>query len=325
MARDHARILCSIWRDADFLALSKDAQRAYMLLLSQPKLTLCGSLDYMPQRWASLAFDDDQESLEASICELCDTGFVVVDQEAGELIIRSFVKHDGLLSSPNLVQAMWKAWLGVFSEELRYAVIEQLPDHAFEPGFGTAKKAYETPREALDLRSNPPSPKGSPKGSGKGSPTPSPSPSPSPTPVVVSPTAEAVAVVLALHDLERLRQDKPDHHVGDPDRWLLSARRRRLLQDGERINAVIADHPEWTPEGCAESLLTPDAATPGPTPLDETQRAQMARMEATAKRARGEACATCDGVGMAENEASGLYEPCPTCRPRDHRAMGEAS
>ena len=50
MARSEARVLVSIWSDPDWLALTSTAQRAYLLLLSQPKLSLAGCLDWMPQR-----------------------------------------------------------------------------------------------------------------------------------------------------------------------------------------------------------------------------------------------------------------------------------
>lgn len=84
---------------------------------------------------------------------------------------------------------------------------------------------------------------------------------------------------------------------------------------------LLDAHPATTAEQLVASL---DSQTTTETPLDETLRAQFARMERNAARLRGEACARCEGVGMAELE-DGRYAPCPTCRPQDFAALGEAS
>lgn len=306
MARDHARIQCAIWRDAEFTSLSKDAQRIYMLLLSQPNLSLCGRLDYTPGRWANLAGDDSVTEIEDAIGELQTAMFVLVDEDAAEIIIRSFVRHDGVCDAANLIQAMWKAWGGMFSDTLRQAVVQELPDVAFQKGFGDEKKAYEPPREALEMRERDPlpnpSPKGSPKGSEKGSPTPVPSPSTDTTPVVVSPAdddrSQRIASVLADYDLERLRDDRPDLHVGDPARWLESARRRRLLQDGARIREIVENHPTWSDSDCANELLRPTTTSP----VDAMGQAQQERIERNAAYQRGEACPDCEGMGVIERD-----------------------
>lgn len=306
MARDHARIICAIWRDPEFTMLSKDAQRLYMLLLSQPKLSLCGGLDYTPGRWAQMAGDDHVAAVEDAVTELEEGRFVLVDGDAAELVIRSFVKNDGISDSANLIQAMWKAWAGIYSDDLRQALVWELPDVAFQRGFGDEKKDYEPPREALEMRAVEPlpnpSPKGSPRGSVKGSPNPSPtpvpSPSPVPTPVVVPPDATAVARALAAHDLERLREDKPEHHVGDVDRWLESATRRRLNVDGDRISEALAAFD--TVERAVAALTS---TAPKPTPLDSTGRAQAERIERDLRRQAGEyVCAACEDIGVVEQD-----------------------
>lgn len=315
MARDHARIQCAIWRDAEFTSLSKDAQRIYMLLLSQPNLSLCGRLDYTPGRWANLADDETIVEVVCAIDELETHQFVLVDEDAAEIIIRSFVRHDGVCDAANLIQAMWKAWAGMFSDTLRQAVVQELPDVAFQHGFGDEKKAYEPPREALEMRERDPLPTPSAKGSQKGSPKPSPTPVPSPstdtTPVVVSPAdddvATQVAERLAEYDLERLREDKPEHHVGDVDRWLASATRRRLNVDGERIRSLIADFPAWSTDDVFRAIT--DAA-PKATPIDATLRAQDERMERNRRRLAGEFnCAACEDVGVLEQD-DGTFADC---------------
>ena len=126
MARDHARIHVAIWSDPDFRSLESSAQRMYLLLLSQPRLSYCGSLDYLPTRYAMLAPDEDDSSVERAVKLLEADRFVVVDRDSHELVIRSYVRHDGLLSSPNVTKAMVKDRAALLSERLRDVIDEEL-------------------------------------------------------------------------------------------------------------------------------------------------------------------------------------------------------
>lgn len=126
MARDHARIQVAIWSDPDFRRLDSTAQRMYLLLLSQPRLSYCGSLDYLPTRYAMLAPDEDDLSVEQAVKRLEADRYVVVDRESHELLIRSYVRHDGLLASPNVTKAMVKDRAALLSEMLRAVVDDEL-------------------------------------------------------------------------------------------------------------------------------------------------------------------------------------------------------
>lgn len=121
MPRTHARILCSIWRDDEFVALSPAEQRMYLLLLSQPDLSLCGALVWRPKRWARLAPGETVASVETAIQGLSERGYVMVDDEHDELWIRSFIRYDGLLKQPNMVKAMWSAFDQLMSKPIREA------------------------------------------------------------------------------------------------------------------------------------------------------------------------------------------------------------
>jgi len=126
MARDHARIQVAIWSDPDFRNLDSTAQRMYLLLLSQPRLSYCGSLDYLPTRYAMLAPDEDDLSVEQAVKRLEADRYVVVDRESHELLIRTYVRHDGLLASPNVTKAMVKDRAALLSEMLRGVVDDEL-------------------------------------------------------------------------------------------------------------------------------------------------------------------------------------------------------
>lgn len=126
MARDHGRVFVSIWADPDFRKLDREAQRMYLLLVTQARLTYCGALDYMPGRLATLAADEDEESIQKAINTLEASRFVIGDYVTSELLVRSFVRHDGLLGSPNMTKAMLKDRAALLSDVLRDAVDAEL-------------------------------------------------------------------------------------------------------------------------------------------------------------------------------------------------------
>lgn len=126
MARDHARILVAIWSDPDFRDLPANGQHMFFTLLSQPRLTYVGALDYLPNRLAKLTKKATPRTVANAVGILEDARFVHTDDETGELLIRSFVRHDGLLSSPNVTKAMAKDYEALLSEPLRRVVDEEL-------------------------------------------------------------------------------------------------------------------------------------------------------------------------------------------------------
>jgi hypothetical protein len=95
MARSYANIFTAIWEDEEFTALSSDAQRAYFMLVTQPDITACGSLALTLKRWASLVRAGDRDKLQPALVELDAAEFVKIDDDTEELLVRTFVKHDG--------------------------------------------------------------------------------------------------------------------------------------------------------------------------------------------------------------------------------------
>lgn len=151
MARTQAKLFASIWKDPDWLALPSGAKNLYVLLLSQPKLSLAGCLDIMVARWAAMSPDTTTESVEAALGELEAARFVLVDAEHGELVIRSFVANDigrGTVNS-NLVKGMWGAWESIMSPVLRKMVVDEMPADLFD------RCPDEVPSEAAQMRSEP--------------------------------------------------------------------------------------------------------------------------------------------------------------------------
>jgi len=126
MARDHARIFTSIWRDTDFRALTVDAQHTYLAIVSQEALTYAGVLDYRPGRLAALSKDATARRVEAAVKTLERLRFVVVDRETEELLARSYVRHDGVMDRVNMGKAVARAMNKVVSMPLYGAVIDEL-------------------------------------------------------------------------------------------------------------------------------------------------------------------------------------------------------
>lgn len=265
MARTHARILTSIWGKDDWRRLSPDEQWAYFLVLSQPGLSMCGVLSYTPKRWAQLTAGSTVAKIRKAIAGLVEARFLLVDEETEELLVRTFAKNDGVLQSPNLVKAMWKAYGDVVSERLRAAFLEGLP---------------EPFREGLPERFRQPDEKGSPPHARARAPLPQthdPDPAPSPsrvdnpassrlpaedggddetTPEIIS----AAFRILAERNLER-RNDELQHRGQEA---ITAPRRRRAwmatdIRTSEETLTKVArmyldDQPKMTAQQLAEAL-----------------------------------------------------------------------
>lgn len=139
MARGHGRILTSIWEDADFLALDEQQQRMYLFLISQPNLNHAGLLPLTLKRWARKARGLTVADVERTLAELAGLRFVVVDDDTEELLIRTFVRNDGVWRQPKVMAAMVSGAQEISSVVLRRALLEEmdnlpLGDLSDEPG-----------------------------------------------------------------------------------------------------------------------------------------------------------------------------------------------
>ena len=158
MARKEARLFTSIWSDRDdFCVLPAHAQRVYFLALSQPDLSYCGVLSYTAHRWAALASDTTAKSIRSAVTTLTERGYFLTDETTEEVLIRSFIRHDGILRSPNLIVAMGYDWERVHSEGLRKAILEGLPE-GFGEGLpeGKRERLPKPLRELACARETPP-------------------------------------------------------------------------------------------------------------------------------------------------------------------------
>ena len=207
MAREFARITCEIWSDDDFRNLTGPAQLLYLTLLTHNSLSYCGVVDWHPGRIAALTRENTEHQVRLAAAELSYNYFCVFDQGTDEVLVRSFLRHDGLLKQERLHVSAAKAFGSVASNKLRAVIVFELqrfkrenPDLAGwkKPQMMTLLKQTAVSVRETDVEMSMPSGMGflpvdnfpfgqgfgqrlpQTPGSVSGASTPSPSPSPSP-------------------------------------------------------------------------------------------------------------------------------------------------
>lgn len=126
MARDHARIQTAIWSDPDWRRLDQGAQHVYWLLASSPDLSYCGRLDFIPGRMTDMCAGLTETKILTAVRKLERAKYVVVDRKTHELLVRSFIRHDGILARRNMGHACGRALGLVHSQAIRDAIVHEL-------------------------------------------------------------------------------------------------------------------------------------------------------------------------------------------------------
>lgn len=126
MARDHGRVLCKIWNDKDFRALSRSAQAMYMQLLSQQSVNNAGVLPLQVSKWAKGCDELTTEQVWADLEELISRGYVVVDTDTEETLIRSFIRNDGGMAHKYIFKNALTCAQAAESDDVRLALATEL-------------------------------------------------------------------------------------------------------------------------------------------------------------------------------------------------------
>lgn len=129
VARDYAAIYTSIWSDPDWRNLTAAQQHTYLQVLTQPKLSPCGVLDYLPNRLArgSSGLTETVVAANIKILRQADPRpWLVLDEETDELLARSFVRYDSLMNAHRSAKAVAKDYRTITSAALRLTVVEEL-------------------------------------------------------------------------------------------------------------------------------------------------------------------------------------------------------
>lgn len=150
--RDYAQVHLSIWGDDNFRDLTPAAQHLYLVLLTAPGLTYAGVDEWHPGRIAARAAGWTPDDVRDAAAELIHHLFIVVDEDTGEYLIRTFIRHDGLMKQRNLGVSMAKARALVSSRGIRGVIVHELKAlHDARPELAAFKA--DAVRDAMD---NPP-------------------------------------------------------------------------------------------------------------------------------------------------------------------------
>jgi hypothetical protein len=195
MARDYGQVFSRIWRDPDFIALPGAEQRTYLMLLSQESMNYAGVLDLTVGRWARYAPDTTPADLRRSLATLAERRYVLTDEDTEEVLVRSFIRNDGLWRNVRMLRGAIRSALQVQSPALRLSLAEELrrldpvviPDEAKKAlAAAEARAAQQELTEAVDILAATPAPAPSAAPAAGGGPAPD-----------AAPAAEVVAAPAA--------------------------------------------------------------------------------------------------------------------------------
>lgn len=119
--RQFARYLASNHRDPDWAEMTTLQHDCYMSILSSPDLSWAGVIPYFPARYI-IAKDLTERKVARTWDELAELNKLVIDKRTGEVLVRTFMRHDNVLVKPNIVKAFCGALDRVASEVVRSAI-----------------------------------------------------------------------------------------------------------------------------------------------------------------------------------------------------------
>ena len=150
MPRTHGRVMATIWNDPEFVALEAGPQRLYMFLLSQPDLSHAGLVPMRIRRWAKKVADYNAGRVEDDLATLEGARFVVTDDDTEEVLIRTFVRNDGVYKQPKVMLRMREDAKQIESPALRAAFrveLDRLPlDELSETTYAQVSGVVDTLR-----------------------------------------------------------------------------------------------------------------------------------------------------------------------------------
>jgi hypothetical protein len=172
MPRSHGIIHVAVWEvGSDFRAFTLDTQWAYEMLISQPAINNLGLLPYTPEKWWRFASDLTVDRLTAALETLEDARMTVTDPSTGELLVRTFIKHDRIWKHSKLVTNARKLIREVESGRIRDYLLTAHPWLLEHDWTQTKIEAHETGRKPLRRPPAKPQTEPQPKGQPTDEPT----------------------------------------------------------------------------------------------------------------------------------------------------------
>lgn len=142
MPRDRANLRTDIWGDGDWRRLSFGAQWLYQHALTHATMTAVGTVDWRPTRILHAAQGLTLPVLREFARELSDAFFLVIDEDTEEALVRSYFRHDGVLSNPNMVKTIKRDYASVTSDLLRGVISHEANRLRSEFPDGMTEKPY---------------------------------------------------------------------------------------------------------------------------------------------------------------------------------------
>lgn len=131
-----------MWSDGDWRALPVGSQHLYMQILTHSTLNYAGVADWRPGRLAALTSGRVAADVEADAQPLRDAWFIHTDHDTEEVLVRSFLRHDGVIRHPRLHVSMANDWACIASANIRAFVSFELSKlHNAEPALPLWKDA----------------------------------------------------------------------------------------------------------------------------------------------------------------------------------------
>ena len=320
--RDYAQIRINIWNDDDFCDLTPDAQLLYFVLISHPSMNRAGVGTWHAGRLANLNATWDKHRVNLAAVELIDAYFIVIDEDTDEFLVRTFVRHDGLMKQRNMATTMAREFAGVGSRRIKSVIVFELQKlHKEFPGWKgweseeavgllgkkainptASPKVYPTFDPSVDPSIDPkvyPSVKGAIDPSVKGEPTPKgdpsvdpsvdPSPTPAPTPAPLQEGGNVGGDGGPGEGEEETGNESSTPDSNDPPSQNLDELAARFAgEQTQKQRGICPRHPNGNPTGepcrmCGEA---------------KAERAEDAAAEKQSRRAAIDECSLCDDNGM---------------------------
>lgn len=235
MAR-YTRIFASIWTDPDFTNLTAQAQRLYLLLVTQPDVSHCGLLPLTERRWARLALDTDHNTVRAAVTELIHRQFIVVDETTEEVLVRSYIKWDDQWRNPNGWKAVQKARSQVISNTLTDLIDTTLK--ALTAG-GTEAPPEPPPEGDASPQQPAASSHSHSQQPAAAAQAPPPRPGDNTEPAATEPAAAAAAFDQAI-ELAIEHRRRTTTGIRNPAAWAATVRPGLITEHGPRIRQLLA-------------------------------------------------------------------------------------
>jgi hypothetical protein len=123
--REFARIGTDMPDEDSIKALTVEAGWLYDRLYLRPEMSRCGIIPFRPAAWALLGRNATEPKVRRWLRELAAGGHLVIDEPMAEVLIRTFVRWDGLLGQPNVVANMVYDFHLIASKKIRLAFLQE--------------------------------------------------------------------------------------------------------------------------------------------------------------------------------------------------------